>query len=392
MNEDACKRHYLDWAATAIPEKISPIVEAVDGNPYGFPFGNPSSAHLEGRMAKEALESARSRCAEVLGVEPENLYFTSGGTESNALIIHSLLLRKGQGRLLYSGIEHPSVRENCQALGSLGLPVSVIGVEKDGRVSADTLSTALRKHPDSRFAAIMGVNNEIGSRMDIDSLIATVRESQEKNGLPVHFHSDLVQTLGKVPLNIGDMDSASFSAHKLGGLRGVGLLYLKKKMKGLYAGGRQEGDVRPGTENTQGALALAEILELRAKPETVREENEKAGQRFKYLIGRLRKISRCFLIPEDREDEDPRFSPWIVQLRFRDVPGPVMVRALDKEGIAVSTGSACSSNSPERPVLQAMGLDTQARLEGIRISQGWSTDIADLDALLAGIEKALSFL
>jgi len=410
MNEDAAstggephpsgsaerQRHYLDWAATAIPEKNSPGLfpagGIADGNPYGFPFGNPSSDHWEGRVAKEALESARFRCARVLGVEPENLYFTSGGTESNALVIHSLLLRKGQGRLLYSGVEHPSVRENCLALGSLGLPLSVIGVEKDGRVSVDTLSSALQKHTDSRFAAIMGVNNETGAQMDIDSLISTARKNQEKNGLPVHFHCDLVQALGKVPVTIGDMDSASFSAHKLGGVRGAGLLYLKKKIKGLYTGGHQESGVRPGTENTQGALALAEILELRAKPDTVKKENEKARERFKYLLERLRKIGRCSLIPEDREDDDPRFSPWIVQVRFRDVPGPVMVRALDKEGIAVSTGSACSSSSPERPVLQAMGLDEKARLEGIRISQGWSTDIADFDALLAGIEKALSFL
>jgi len=384
MNENARPRHYLDWAATAIPGKNFPV--------EGIPFGNPSSVHLEGRLAKEALENARFRCARVLGVEPEKLYFTSGGTESNALVIHSLLLRKGQGRLLYSGVEHPSVQENCHLLGSLGLPVSVVGVEKDGRVSADTLFTALRKHPDSRFAAIMGVNNETGAQMDIAGLISTVRENQEKTGLPVHFHCDLVQALGKVPVNIGDVDSASFSAHKLGGVRGIGLLYLKKKASGIYGGGHQEGGVRPGTENTLGALALAEILELRAKPETVRNENEKAMERFKYLIGRLREISRCSLIPEDREDNDPRFSPWIVQLRFRDVPGPVMVRALDQEGIAVSTGSACSSNSPERPVLQAMGLDGKARLEGIRISQGWSTDIADMDALLVGIEKALSFL
>jgi len=388
MNEDACQRHYFDWAATAIPEK------SLSGSLFaeGKAFGNPSSVHLEGSLAKEALENARFRCARVLGVEPENLYFTSGGTESNALVIHSFLLRQGQGRLLYSGVEHPSVSENCQALLSLGLPVSVIGVEKDGRVSADNLSSALQKHPDSRFAAIMGVNNETGSQIDIESLILTVRKNQEKNGLPIHFHCDLVQALGKVPVSIGDMDSASFSAHKLGGLRGVGLLYLKKKIKGLYTGGHQEGGVRPGTENTQGALALAEILELRAKPETVKKENEKARERFKYFLGKLRKISRCSLIPEDREDDDPRFSPWIVQVRFRDIPGSVMVRALDKEGLAVSTGSACSSNSPERPVLQAMGLDTQSRLEGIRISQGWSTDMADLDALLAGIDKALSFL
>jgi cysteine desulfurase len=388
MSENAVGRHYLDWASTAVPVKVSPINGALDG----FPFANPSSSHAEGQAARDALESARSRCARVLGVDPEKLYFTSGGTESNALVLHSFLLRKGKGRILFSAVEHPSIVENCRVLESLGLPVSPIAVEKDGRVSVETLSGALEKHPDARFAAIMAVNNETGSLMDIGSLISAARKKEEKTGLSVHFHCDLVQALGKVPVNIGDMDSASFSAHKLGGVRGVGLLYLKKKLKGLYAGGSQEGGVRPGTENTPGALALAEILELRAKPETVRHENEKAMERFKYLIGGLRKIKRCALIPEDREDDDPRFSPWIVQARFPDVPGPVMVRALDKEGIAVSTGSACSSNSPERPVLQAMGLDGKARLEGIRISQGWSTDQADLDALLAGIEKTLSYL
>ena len=388
MNESAGIRHYLDWASTAIPEKIF----SINIEKYEDLYGNPSSSHAEGQAAKDALESARSRCALVLGVEPEKLYFTSGGTESNALVLHSYLLRKDRCRLLYSAVEHPSIIENCRVLEQLGLPVGSIPVEKVGRVSAEMLSRALEKHPDARFAAIMGVNNETGSLMDIGGIISAVRLSQAKNTFPVHFHCDLVQALGKVPVDIGDMDSASFSAHKLGGMRGIGLLYLKKKMKGLYAGGSQEGGVRPGTENTQGALAMAEILELRARPETVMQESGKARERFKYLIGELRKIKRCSLIPEDREDDDPRFSPWIIQVRFRDVPGPVMVRALDKEGIAVSTGSACSSNSPERPVLQAMGLDGKARLEGIRVSQGWSTDIADLDALLAGIDKALSFL
>ena len=377
-------RHYLDWAATAIPEKYFPV--------EGIPFGNPSSAHTEGQAARDALESARSRCARVLAVEPEKLYFTSGGTESNALVLHSYLPRMERHRLLYSAVEHPSIIENCKLLEQMGLPVNPIPVEKDGRVSAETLSRALEKHPDARFAAIMGANNETGSLMDIGSLISAARSSQAKSGFPLHFHCDLVQALGKVPVNIGDMDSASFSAHKLGGMRGIGLLYLKKKLKGLYAGGSQEGGVRPGTENTLGALSLADILERRAMPDIVRQENEKARERFKYLIGELRKIKRCALIPEDREDDDPRFSPWIIQVRFREVPGSVIVRALDRDGVAVSTGSACSSNSPERPVLSAMGVDGKARLEGIRVSQGWSTDLADLDALLEGIEKALSFL
>ena len=386
MIDNAQSRHYLDWAATAIPDTKS----------YRFEeaaiFGNPSSPHTEGRLAKEALEKARTRCAVVLGVESEKLYFTSGGTESNALVLHSRLLWKGKGRLLCSEIEHPSISENCRILKKFALSVNGIGVEKDGRVSVDTLSLALEKYPDARFAAIMRVNNETGALMDTKALLALLRSQEAKTGIPIHFHSDMVQALGKVPIDISGFDSASFSAHKLGGQRGIGLLYLKKKPESLYAGGGQEGGIRPGTENTAGALALASLLERKASPETVIDENEKAANRFKYLIGELKKIKRCSIIPEDRTEEDSRFSPWIIQVRFSGVPGPVMVRALDKEGIAVSTGSACSSNSADRPVLAAMGVDEKTRLEGVRVSQGWTTEIADFDALLLGIEKVLSFL
>jgi len=386
MITNAPSRHYLDWAATAMPDKASCQFDET------AIFGNPSSPHTEGRLAKEALENARTRCARVLGVEGEKLFFTSGGTESNALVLHSRLLWKGKGRLLYSDIEHPSVSENCLVLKKFALSVGSIGVDNDGRVTTDTLSTALEKYPDTRFAAIMGVNNETGALMDTKALLALLRSHEAKTRLPIHFHCDMVQALGKVSIDIAGLDSASFSAHKLGGQRGIGLLYLKKKPESLYAGGGQEGGIRPGTENTAGAVALADLLERRARPETVVEENEKAAKRFKYLIGELKKFKRCSIIPEDRTEEDSRFSPWIIQVRFSGVPGPVMVRALDKEGVAVSTGSACSSNSAERPVLAAMGVDEQARLEGLRVSQGWATEIADLDALLSGIEKALSFL
>jgi cysteine desulfurase len=385
--QEDSERHYLDWAATAIPDPALPASR----NEYAA-FGNPSAQNTEGRLARDALESARSRCARVLGLDPVKLYFTSGGTESNALVLHSLLLQKGKGRLLYSGVEHPSVRENCLSLEKLGLPLSVIGVEKDGRVSVDTLSAALKKHPDTCFAAIMGVNNETGSLMDLKALTACLRQNQEKTGRRIHLHCDLVQAIAKVPLEIGDLDSAAFSAHKLGGPRGIGLLYLDRPLKPLNIGGGQEGGVRPGTENIQGALALADVLERRANPDTVRAEEAKARERFRCLIGELKKINRCSIIPEDREEDDLRFSPWIVQVRFREAPGAVMVRFLDDAGVAVSTGSACSSKSQERPVLAAMGVNETARLEGIRISQGWSTNKADFDALLSGAEKALSFL
>ena len=305
MKENASRpatvRSYLDWAATAIPNETATGIGEI--------YGNPSSPHTEGRLAREALEDARSRCAGVLGVPPETLYFTSGGTESNALVLHSLLLRKAKGRLLYSGVEHPSVRENCLLLEKLGLPVAAIGVEKDGRVTEASMARALEKNPDTRFVAVMGVNNETGSLMDLKALVSLARRNREKPN--IHFHSDLVQAAGKVPIDIKgwDLDSAAFSAHKLGGPRGIGLLYLKKPIESLYAGGEQEGKIRPGTENTAGALALAQVLELRANPDTVRVEGEKARERFRYLIGELRKIKRCSLIPEERENDDPRFSP-----------------------------------------------------------------------------------
>lgn len=381
-------RHYFDWAATAVPDYESPVYQSFGEN---FPYGNPSSPHREGRSAREALEDARRRCAAALAVPPETLYFSSGGTESNALVILSQVLKPQRARYLYSQVEHPSVRENCLALERLGKETGTLGVERDGRISGGTLRRALEKYPSARFAALMAVNNETGSLNPMGELSAVLRA---KPGAPVHFHSDLVQAIGKVPVDITgwDLDSASFSAHKLGGPRGIGLLYLKKPLEPLFAGGDQERGIRPGTENTMGALAMAECLERRVPAEKFSEDMAGARRRWKRLIGGLKKIRRCVLIPEDREEEDERFSPWILQARFRDVPGEVMVRALDDAGFAVSTGSACSSRSPERPILAAMGLDESARLEGVRISQGWSTSMEDIEALIGGIEGALAFL
>jgi cysteine desulfurase len=321
-----------------------------------------------------------------LGLPAECLYFTSGGTESNALTIHGVGIRKSGGTLLFSAVEHPSVRENLLLLEGLGKPVASIGVEKDGRVTEARLGQSLENHPHTRFAAIMGVNNEIGSIMDIPGLVTFIRNRGK--GPPIHLHSDLVQAAGKIPLNLPawDLDSASFSAHKIGGPRGIGLLYLRKPLKTLYAGGGQEGGMRPGTENVSGALALAECLERRACPERVKAEYAAAMDRFKGLIRFLRETPGCSLIPQDRQEEDERFSPYILQGAFRGIPGEVMVRGLDDAGFGASTGSACSSASQERPVLAALGLDPQTQREGIRISQGWSTRKEDIAGLCEAIK------
>jgi cysteine desulfurase len=379
-------RHYFDWAATAIPDGFP------EGTAGAAPaFGNPSSPHLEGREARDRLEEARSRCAAALGVPPRTIFFSSGGTESNAIVLYSCLRNKSEGPLMASAVEHASVRENLSVLEGLGKRRVRIPVDASGRVSPALLAQTLDKYPRSRFAAIMAVNNETGTVMDLAALGGVLRN---REGPPIHFHSDLVQAAGKIPLDLAGwgLDSASISAHKLGGPRGIGLLYLRRPLKPLYTGGGQEGGIRPGSENTAGALALAACLENYAAPEQVRDAFEKAARRWKKLIRALKSLDRCSIIPLDRPVEGEGFSPYILQAAFDDIPGEVMVRALDDLGFAVSTGSACSSASPERPVLEAMGVAPKQRLEGIRISQGWSTTDEEIELLIQAIREILSFL
>ena len=361
--------------------------------PTPTPFGNPSSRHTEGRAAKDALEAARSRCAKVLGVPFESLYFTSGGTEANCIALYSNLFRPGQGRILCSRAEHPSIVENVETLGRLGKPTGVIPVDSCGRVTAELLASTLAKYGDVRFAAIMAVNNEAGAINDIPSIKNVLKTY---DGPPVHLHCDMVQAAGKIPLDLAACDSASISAHKLGGPRGIGLLYLRQPLEVLYAGGGQERKQRPGTENTAGALALADCLEKHAHRETVQAEYKLAASRMKRLATALASMERCIIIPAQRikdiEYNGGNFSPYILQVAFRGIPGEVMVRALDDCGFAVSTGSACGSFSPERPVLEAMGIDSDTRLWGIRISQGWSTSDDEIELLIEAVKEILKTL
>ena len=376
------RRRYFDWAASAIPDHS--LVQEY------FPFGNPSSIHKEGREASEALESARSRCAASLGVPPSSLYFTSGGTESNCIPLYSFLSRKNNAGIIASASEHSSVTENLKKLQNFRKEINYIPLDSSGRITCENLKKTIEKNKNVRFAAIMAVNNEIGTVNDIKLLQSLLKTSEK----PVFLHCDIVQAIGKVPVNLEDwgVDSASISAHKIGGPRGIGLLYLKKPIEVLYSGGGQEKGIRPGTENLEGALHLASCLEKYLQEGHFNEEVYKAKKRWAILYDELKKIDRCRFIPENRENNDEGFSPFILQAAFKDVPGEVMVRALDDLGFAVSTGSACSSSSPERPVLAAMGIDENLRLEGIRISQGWSTSEEEIYLLVDAIKEVLKFL
>jgi len=380
--ESDIKRVYLDWAASSPYSRSDNSV----------PFGNPSSHHREGHYAKQALEDARKRCASVLNVPPETLYFTSGGTESNGIVLFSNLTRPGKGRVISSLAEHPSVREGMKTLDKIGKSTGSITVDSTGRVTSETFTKALDKYGDARFAAIMSVNNETGAVTDIASLREALQKRTES--APIHFHCDLVQTIGKIPVDISnwEIDSASISAHKITGPRGIGLLYLKKPLEVFYSGGGQEKGIRGGTENTQGAIELANCLTQYANVETVRLEYSRAKARWKKLMSSLAAMERCTFIPSCRAIEDDRFSPYILQAAFKNIPGEVMARALDDLGFAVSTGSACTSSSPERPVLAAMGIEENLRIEGIRISQGYNTTDEEIDLFLEAVVEVLKFL
>jgi cysteine desulfurase len=381
------KRHYFDWAASA------PYSET--GSSNVSLYGNPSSLHNEGRKAKEALEDARKRAASILNVPAETLFFTGGGTESNSIVLFSTLMRKSKGRVIASMTEHSSVREGIETLDKMGKSTGIIEVDSTGRVTPSTLGKVLEKYNDIRFAGIMSVNNETGAVTDIDSVGKIIRNV---SGAPVHFHCDLVQAAGKIPVDIEGwgLDSASVSAHKIGGPRGIGLLYLRRPVEVFYKGGGQESGIRGGTENVYGAVALADCLERLASPDAVTQNYQRAKARWKKLISALLAAGRAVIIPKEASAQDAvaqeGFSPYILQVAFKDIPGEVMARALDDLGFAVSTGSACSSFSPERPVLAAMGVSENLRIEGIRISQGWSTTDEDIEKLIGGITEVLKFL
>ena len=374
---------YLDWAATTPPDKE--ILQEYGTVSENY-FANPSSLHQEGRKAGEKLEESRRKCAQVLGCLPENLYFTSGGTESNNLIISSLLRRRDRGRIIISGLEHPSLWEPVQALKKDGWEVKNLNPGSDGRIRPEKLTKLLSE--ETRMVVFMAVHNETGVVQPMKELIAAVRAREESRRILIH--SDLVQTAGKYPFSLmeWDLDSASFSAHKIRGPRGIGLSYLKKPVIPLYTGGGQEKGLRPGTENLAGAAAMALALEKAS-----RTDREAAERRAAYLINELKNIKGCRILPETRPDHSDYYSPWIVSCSLPPLPGEVLARVMDESGYAISTGSACSSNKKTRTrALESMGIDHQTAFSSIRISQGPTTTMEELESFIRALKEKVSLV
>ena len=384
------KTHYFDWAATA-PQDAEIARQALELTLENW--ANPSSIHQAGSDAKKILDEARTRAAKAIGVKPDTLYFTSGGTESDHIPLLSLLTRQGKGSFITSAIEHPALSHMTKMMENCGWKPIIVSPDKNGFIEAEDLASHIQE--DTAFVAVMSVNNETGAVQDIRGIADAIAE-KSKGGRKPWFHVDCVQAAGKIELdlNTAGIDSAAMSAHKIGGPRGIGLLYLSRQMTSFLRGGGQEKNIRSGTENVYGAAAFSFCLEKYL----IRKENPSSIQRFEEqkawtssFIREILSIPGCTIIPHSRKDDGmaERFSPWIVQASFKGIPGQVMERALSEKGFYISTGSACSQGHHSRPVLDSMGISGQEKEDAVRFSFGHDTTREAMDDLVNVLKETV---
>ena len=380
---------YCDWAATAPFD--TEIIEKAYKTSLEFQ-GNPSSVHQKGIDAKYALQNARKRCATSLGIKEENIIFTSGGTESNHLVILSLLNRPAKGSILVSSLEHPAIREQVDMMKKCGWQVFKIPSDENGIITAEAVIKTMKD--DTALVCVMAVNNETGSIMPIYEISDALTKHCTGKKRP-KFHVDAVQAAGKIPLNLSykGIDSASISAHKIGGPRGIGILYLKDRQEPFLRGGGQENGLRSGTENLFGAEAISLCLEkyfMKDFSET--ESFSRYKQQIEYtseFIDKLTENPSCIMLPKNRQPIDERFSPWVVQVAFKNLPGEVLVRELSSHEIYISTGSACSSRKLSRPILDVMKIPNEIAQWGVRFSFGHTTTREEMMEVATILQKVL---
>lgn len=394
MNEINYHR-YFDWAATA-PFDTQVLQESLEES--FKTWGNPSSIYKLGTDSKNTLNEARNSIAQTLEVDSKNLFFTSGGTESDQIPLLSILNHPAESAsILVSSLEHPALREQCKILSRLGYKVIQIPSDTSGIIQPETVASLITN--DTLFIAVMAVNNETGAIQPVKEIAEKIKEKTKGKRKP-KFHVDFVQALGKIPFELKNsgIDSAAFSAHKIGGPRGIGLLYIENPsaIEPFLKGGGQEQNIRSGTENVFGAIAFSRVIKKYAvskKNVTMTERFELQKKYMNEFIKKLSSIKTCHIIPENRLDEnfsDTHFSPWVLQAAFEKIPGQVMVRALDSKGFSISTGSACSSKKNARPILEAMNVPPALRENAVRFSFGSLTEKKDIDELFDAVNEICS--
>jgi cysteine desulfurase len=366
---------YFDYAATTpVDERV---LEAM--MPYFTEkFGNANSLYAIGRDAYRTVEDARERVArDINAASPDEVIFTSGGTEGDNTALYGVLSKlappQGGAHLIVSAFEHHAILEPAHYLEKQGYEVTVLQPRKSGHIHPDDLRAAMT--PNTKLVSIMHANNEIGTINPIKELAAVAHEGGAL------FHTDAAQSLGKIPFDVQDLgiDLASFSSHKIYGPKGFGALYLKKRtpFNAYQRGGGQEFKKRSGTQNTPGAVGFATALELMLVDQAA-ETVRLSGLRDKLIDGVLSALenTQCTTAVEPR-------LPHIASLLINGVEGEAMLLQLDNKGIAVSTGSACSSGSLEPShVLLCIGVPAEIAHGSLRVSLGRFTTEADIDYFL----------
>ena len=370
------QRIYFDHNATT---PIHPVVADTMTAALREEFGNPSSVHHFGQRAKAVVDQARSALAALIGADPSEVIFTSGGTESDNFAIRGTveaLDRSGRRHLLASAIEHEAVLNTLKALARHGSDTTLLSVDDTGITSPDDLKAALRD--DTALVSVMHANNEIGTIQPIAEL---ARVAHERGAL---FHTDAVQSAGKIPIDVKALgvDLLSISAHKFYGPKGVGAIWIRRGLRILpnSTGGKQERNRRAGTENVVGIVGMGAAAEV-ARARMADERARMALLRDRLEDGILRAVPRTMV----NGAKTPRV-PNTTNISFERVEAESLLIALDLEGIAVSTGSACSSGTLEPShVLKAMGLSTHRTQNSIRFSLGATNTEAEVDRTVAAL-------
>lgn len=371
-------RIYLDYSATTplAPE----VFEAM--RPYFTEhFGNASSIHGFGREAKVAVDTAREKLATALGAQPQEIAFTSGGTEAANLAILGVARTFAEPRhLVTSRVEHPCVLNSCKELEKSGWQMTYVEPDSTGMISVDAVRAAIR--PETALISIMYANNEVGT---INPMAEMAQLAAERKIL---FHTDAVQTFGKLPIDVRQIPVSllSLSGHKIYGPKGMGALFVRRgvKLQPLLFGGHQERDRRAGTENVAGIVGLGRAAEVAvanqsSETERLRTLGEKFWQRLQQIFPKVAMNGNA-----------ASRLPAVLNLSFPGFESTALVMSLDLQGIAVSNGSACSSGSVEvSHVLRAMKISRERAASALRFSFGKYTTEAEVETTLQALEKIL---
>lgn len=361
---------YLDHAATT-PMRPG-VWEAMA--PYADDhFGNPSGVHGVSRTAKNALEEAREQIAALVGAHPMEIVFTAGGTESDNLALKGAALNRSDRRgLVTSAIEHEAVLETTDFLERLGMPVTIVGVDSEGRVDADTVGGAV--DDDTAVVSVMMVNNETGSVQDLPAIAGAVKRSNSE----ALFHTDAVQAFGDERIDVDSLgiDLLTISAHKFGGPKGAGALYVREgiALEPVIHGGGQELGRRSGTNDVASAVGMATAVRLAVA------DRERFGNEIRGIRDRFEEALETSLPDTVVNTPKKGRSSHHLNVRFPGVRNETLLMLLDRRGVCASAGSACQSGAATvSHVLEAMGLTPDQARESIRFSFGWTSTPDDAD-------------